>query len=81
MALLRNLAEFVNVYFPITTSWQQVLGGGEGNIALMRDLAEENDKLATENARLTSKCAFEPAATSNNSCCCQRMNGMTLVHL
>jgi len=40
----------------------QVLGGGEGNIALMRDLAEENDKLAAENMRLTSKCVVMPRA-------------------
>ncbi len=42
------------------SSANQVLGGGEGNIALMRDLAEENDKLAAENARLTSKCVTSP---------------------
>lgn len=34
---------------------QSLAGSNEGNIALMRDLAEENDKLAAENARLTRK--------------------------
>jgi hypothetical protein len=33
----------------------QALASGEGNIALMRDLAEENDKLAAENTRLTAR--------------------------
>lgn len=37
------------------TLFVQSLAGGEGNIALMRDLAEENEKLAAENARLTKK--------------------------
>lgn len=41
--------------FTTCKSLAQALASGEGNIALMRDLAEENDKLAAENTRLTTR--------------------------